>query len=146
MSASTPMTRSAPAIPYQPSGEGSRGGRAGRVPAYGADDHGAAFRRARRRKAQHSVTAVAMTIYQLLAGTCRALRAIPAETQVTERISFDPVLAPTHFTPGNGAVAVSIQANGVVQVAERNIPVAGGSLRIPVQGHIAVAWFMCVGG
>ena len=73
---------------------------------------------------QHRVGAVAVRVDQLFAGFDAAGLAIGFERQPSQCIGRNVGMALAQLAPGDDAVAVGIQADDLVQVAQRDVPAA----------------------
>src|SRR3569623_2452535 len=83
---------------------------------------GAGGRRAVHREFEHGVTAVAVPVCLLATRSASARFTVAADVQARARIRGDLAFAAAQLAPGNGAVAVVVEADGIVEVAERDVP------------------------
>ena len=73
---------------------------------------------------QHGVGAVGVVVDQLRTGRDRAGLAVAAHGQPRQRIGGNLAVLGAHFAPGDLAVAVGVQADGEIQVAQCDVPLA----------------------
>jgi hypothetical protein len=79
-------------------------------------------------------------------GRQRAGRAAGAQRKARQRVGADRGLPRAQFAPCDGAVAVGIQADGVLEVAQRDIPLPAHAGGVRLHRQVAVARLVGVGG
>jgi hypothetical protein len=87
---------------------------------------------------QHGVGAVGVLVDLLRAHAQRARHTVGGHGQARTGIGGDVGMALAHLAPGDGAVAIGIQPDGHVQVAQRDVPAARDAALGHIQGEIAV--------
>ena len=94
---------------------------------------------------QHRVGAVAMLVDELLDRRSRTHRAGAGQLEARERVSGDVAVSGFDFAPGDRAIAVPVQPDCVLQVAQRDVPAAHDPLLADDQAEVAVARLVCAG-
>ena len=87
---------------------------------------------------QYGVGTIGVVVHELLTRRGRAGLPVGADHQMRQRVAGDVGMAGAHLAPGDLAVAVGVQPDGRVQVAQRNVPAGGELLALPVQSQVAV--------
>ncbi len=96
-------------------------------------------------KAQHTVGAVGVVVDQLLVGIDAAGAFVGGDAQALQRICRYRRMPRADLVPRQLAVAVLIETDGKIQVAQRNVPLAGDALTLHLQRQIAVAGLVRIG-
>ena len=65
---------------------------------------------------------------------------------MTQCIVRDRRVLGTDFAPGNALILGAIEAERVIEIAQRNVPLAGDLLARNLERQVAVARFVRVGG
>src|SRR5262249_45235962 len=76
----------------------------------------------------------------------RAGARIRLDFQPRERVGGDGGVVAAQFAPGDGAVVVAVEADGEVEIAERDLPFAIDAAVGDAQAEIAVARFVRLRG
>jgi hypothetical protein len=92
---------------------------------------------------QHRVGAVGVAVHQLLADCKRASAVVGAHGQPRARIGSDVGMARAQLAPGDLAVAVGIERERDVEVAQRDVPLAAQSCSADVDRQVAVRRLVC---
>jgi hypothetical protein len=87
---------------------------------------------------QHGVGAVGVGIDQMV-GDAQCAGAAALQRQATERPGRDVDMARAQFAPGDLAVAVAIEPEGEIDVAQGDVPLPGNFLALDLEHQIAVA-------
>ena len=98
------------------------------------------------REPQDRVAAVRMAIHELLLRLCGTGPAARRHPKMSQRIGRDGIMAPLELTPGDGPIAIRIQPDRIVEVAQRDVPLPGHDLVPHRECEVAVARFVGHGG
>ena len=101
--------------------------------------------RTMRDEAQHRVGTVAMLVDEMLDWLCRATGTGADEFEARERVGGNVGVSGFHLAPGDRAVAVPVEPDCVLQVAQRDVPTAGHRLLADGQAEVAVAGLVRAG-
>ncbi|MNS97315.1 hypothetical protein D3C72_1316410 [compost metagenome] len=80
-----------------------------------------------------------MVVDQLLDGFQGARALVAGHLQALQRIRGDGLVARADFIPRQGAVAIAIEADGEIEVAQGDIPLSFDLLAVDLQAQVAVA-------
>jgi len=86
-----------------------------------------------------------MVVDQLLAGFDGARPLFGSDAQALQRVRRDRRVPRADLVPRQLAVAILVKADGEIQVAQRDVPLAGDALALHRQRQIAVAGFVRMG-
>src|SRR6185503_19592535 len=95
-------------------------------------------------EAQHCVSAVAVLVHQQIRGSERTGLSVRKELESGKRIRLDPLAPGLELAPGDLAVAVGVQADRELEVAQRDVPLAAQRRALDAHRQVAVARFVSV--
>jgi len=95
--------------------------------------------RALDRKLKYDVSTVAMTVDAGCGGCSAADQPVGAERNACEHVGLYPFGLGAQLAPGNHAIPVAIQAEDIFEIAQRDVPLPGGGIR--VKREITVAGY-----
>ena len=91
----------------------------------------------------HGISAVAVSVDQLIRHAEGAVHAVRLHGQAGQRIGRDFGMFGAGFAPGDIAVAVGIEPDGKVKIAQGDVPLAGDTgCPIDLEGEVAVGRFV----
>ena len=90
-------------------------------------------------EAQHAVGAVRVMVEQLFDGFQGAHALVAGHVQALQRVGGDGGVARADFIPGQGAVAIAIEADGEIEVAQGDVPLPVDLLAMHGQAQVTVA-------
>ena len=91
------------------------------------------------------IGAVAVVIDQMVGyGRCSAC-AVCGNRQPSQSVRSDFLVIRFDLSPSNLAIAVSVEANGVIEIAQRDVPLPDQMIAFDGKRKIAVAWFVSMG-
>ena len=93
-------------------------------------------------EAQHRVSAIAMTVNEVFSHPRLARLAIQGYRQARKCIRIDVRMTRTHLAPGDFTIAVAIQTDREVQIAQGDIPLTAHGVTSDRDAEITVARFM----
>ena len=94
-------------------------------------------------KTQYGIGAIGVVIDHLCGGMQRAIVGADPGAQPGQRVGRDVIVLAPEFAPGDFTIAVGVQADGIFQVAQCNVPLPGDFRAIDHDAEIAVAGFVC---
>src|SRR5258705_12303599 len=80
--------------------------------------------RALRLETHYGISAVAVQIDQVFRCVQRTRRTVKVRIKAGKRIGRDVSVPAAHLAPGNLAIAVAVEPDGEIEVAQRNVPLA----------------------
>ncbi len=95
---------------------------------------------------EHRIGAVAVLIDQQIGGVQPAWLFIAVDGQARQGIGLDLGPPRLDLAPADRSVAVGVQAQGEVEIAQGDVPAPGDPLILEVQRQIAVARLVSLGG
>ena len=95
-------------------------------------------RGAGRGEAQHRVRAVAVVVDQLLGDLRRAGRAGGPQPQPRQRVGGDVGVLRLDLAPGDLVVLIGVEPERVVEVAQRDVPLAVDPVAVDLERQVAV--------
>ena len=93
-------------------------------------------------KPQDRVGAIAVIVYQMLADRDRAKGAVGGDCQPGQGVSGDFLVLGLDLFPGDLAIAVGVEADRVIEIAQRDVPLPAQAVTREPQREIAVARFV----
>src|SRR5215467_665164 len=87
---------------------------------------------------QHRVTAVAVVVDEDFARRDRARSPVGGKCQAREGVCRDVACARAKLTPGNRAVAIGVELEREVEIAQRDVPLPGDERIAVVYGKLQV--------
>ena len=91
---------------------------------------------------QYLIGAVAVLVDEMVGRAGRAGAAVRLDLQIRQRIGGDRPMVGAQLAPGDGAVIVAVDADRVIEIAQRNVPLPDNMSVLETEGEIAVARFV----
>jgi hypothetical protein len=93
-------------------------------------------------KSQYRIGAVAMLVYQMVGRVRRAGAAVGRQLQMRQRVGGDRPMMCAQLAPGDDTVVIAVDSDGVIEIAQRDVPLSRNVPSVEVQAEVAVARFM----
>jgi hypothetical protein len=85
-----------------------------------------------------------MVVDQMFGDPHRAADVISGDRQVSQCVSGDFLVLRLDLSPGDLAIAVGIEPNGVIEIAQRDVPLSSQVITLHRKREVAVAWLVGV--